>query len=140
MPPLLKAIIGTSLVLLLSPALLACGYGDDETSPENTGQGGSDQQPSAQLEISAENVSFDRNLLVATPNEQVNLIFHNQDAGVLHNVSVYRSRGAEDVIYVGEMFVGVETRTYRFETPGAGSYLYRCDVHPDTMSGSFVVR
>ena len=140
---LTKMLLAAGLITLIASLAVACGGGDDngdDLPADGLGQGGSDQQPSAQLEISALNLLFDKDRLVAPPNTEVSLVFNNNDAGVLHNVSVYRSRNAEEPIFTGELFVGVDTRTYRFETPEAGSYFFRCDSHPDTMNGSFVVR
>lgn len=143
MLPTAKTLIGIGVAVVLAVVVLACGGGDDNATdlvPGNGGQGGADQQPSTQLEITAIDQRFDRDLLVAPPNQQVSLVFHNRDPGVLHNVSLYRSRNAGQPLFVGELFAGVETRTYRFQSPEAGSYFFRCDVHPDTMTGSFVTR
>jgi plastocyanin len=101
------------------------------------GQGGGDA--SEMLSIVAEDLEFDKDELTAPASTQVVLEFQNQDSGVLHNVAIYESSDAAEDIFVGELITGVETTEYEFETPEAGEYFFRCDVHPDTMTGDFIV-
>jgi plastocyanin len=143
MLPAIKALYGIGIAGALAVATMACGGGGDDGNNDtlpNGGQGGADQVPSAQLEITSDAQRFDKDLLVAPPNQQVSIVYHNEDTGVLHNVSLYTNHNAKQPLHVGELFVGDETRTYRFQSPEPGSYFFRCDVHPDTMSGSFVTR
>jgi plastocyanin len=95
--------------------------------------------PSTSLEITSRNILFDKRVLAAPANTEITVTHHNLDAGVLHNVAFYRTRAAQDRIYVQDLYPGVETRTDTFTTPGPGNYFYRCDAHPDTMTGTFVV-
>jgi plastocyanin len=97
----------------------------------------------AVLTISARNLQFDKSTLTAAPNTRITVQFTNNDAGILHNIGFYRNRQATQRLTsdsVGELFAGVATRELSFTTPGAGSYFFRCDVHPDTMIGTFTVR
>ena len=67
------------------------------------------------------------------------MVFNNREA-VPHNVAVYRTQAATEVIYRGEVFSGPRTVTYQFTAPTAtGTYFFRCDVHPTAMAGSFIV-
>lgn len=98
------------------------------------------EQPAEEggLVISAVNIQFDKDELTAPPNTEVTLTFENNDAGIPHNVAVYRTEAAADAIFVGELFNGVKTEEYVFTTPEVGEYYFRCDVHP-AMDGAFVV-
>ena len=134
------------LPMLIVSLLLALSCSDDDNGGEGGGDGpnqtgsAGNGNANGELAIVAEDNLFNKEELTAPANTEVSLEFDNQDAGVLHNVSVYRSSDAQEVIFRGELFPGVETRTYNFETPESGEYFFRCDVHPDTMTGTFIAR
>jgi plastocyanin len=91
------------------------------------------------LEITAKNLAFDKSSLTAKAGQPVQVTFHNEDVGVLHNVSFYTSRAASQAIHKGDLTTGVATVTYNFNAPSTpGTYFFHCDVHPD-MQGNFVV-
>ncbi len=70
----------------------------------------------------------------------VTVNFNNMDAGVLHNVAVYTDSSAATPIFQGATVTGPTTTTYTFTAPATpGTYFFRCDVHPTTMTGTFVV-
>lgn len=92
------------------------------------------------LEVVAKNLQFSPRNLSAPAETEVLLRFDNQDAGVLHNVAFYTDNRAGTQIFVSELFAGPGTRDESFTTPEAGTYFFRCDVHPDTMTGQFTVR
>ncbi len=94
-----------------------------------------------QLEITANNISFDKSSLTARAGQPVQLIMHNRDAGIPHNVAVYTNRSASQKIFAGELDTGPGDKTYSFTAPSApGTYFFRCDVHPDTMTGNFILQ
>jgi plastocyanin len=65
----------------------------------------------------------------------------NQDIGVLHNIAFYTSNRATEKIAVGNLVTGPATDTLTFTAPDRpGTYFFRCDVHPDTMTGAFSVK
>jgi plastocyanin len=105
------------------------------------GSGGSAPPPApGTLTLTGRNLTFDKRSLTAPPNTQTRLQFDNQDGGVLHNVAVYTNNRATTKIFVGELTTGPNVTTYTFTTPGAGTYFFRCDSHPDQMTGTFNVR
>jgi len=66
--------------------------------------------------------------------------FVNNDATIPHNFALYTDRSATGRIFVGDIVTGVKTVTYTFTAPSApGNYFFRCDVHPETITGTFVV-
>ena len=91
--------------------------------------------------VVAKALAFDKRTINASPGARVTVILDNQDAGVLHNIAFYTNRSASQVIFRGVTFPGIAQRTESFDSPNSpGSYFFRCDVHPDTMTGTFAVR
>lgn len=87
------------------------------------------------LEITAVNIAFDKNELTAPAGEPFSLVFHNEDAGVPHNVAVHEGSPTGPEVWKGEVFNGVETRTYEVPALEAGTYGFVCTVHPN-MTGT----
>jgi plastocyanin len=63
------------------------------------------------------------------------LKFDNQD-GAPHNVAIYTDSSASQAKFQGDIFAG-GTRVYSVPALAAGTYYFRCDVHPD-MNGTIV--
>ncbi len=95
---------------------------------------------SVALALMARDIAFDKSTLSAPAGSRVELSFVNADAGVPHNVAFYTDSTATTPIFVGEIITGVSTTTYTFPAPSTpGSYFFRCDPHPATMTGTFIV-
>jgi plastocyanin len=92
------------------------------------------------LQLAAVNSLFNPRSLSAAAGQPVVLQMNNQDNGVLHNFALYNNQSASQRIFVGELVTGPTTVVYNFNAPAPGTYFFRCDVHPDTMTGSFVSR
>lgn len=94
--------------------------------------------------VVARNLQFAPRTLTANAGASFTVALDNQDPGVLHNIAFYTSRGATAPLAgtasVGAIFAGVATQSLTFEPPRTGSFFYRCDVHPDTMTGTLVVQ
>ena len=110
----------------------------EPTEPAESATSGAGQD-SDTLKLVARNLAFLEQQLTAPPNTEVSLELDNQDIGVLHNFALYSDSSAEEPIFVGDLFVGIETREELFTTPDPGRYFFRCDVHPSTMTGTFIV-
>ena len=67
------------------------------------------------------------------------IAFDNQDLGVPHNVAIYTDDSATKSLFIGEMVTGPKKVTYEVGPLARGTYFFRCDVHPTTMTGTFVV-
>jgi plastocyanin len=92
------------------------------------------------LQLTAQNVAFDQRALTASAGGSVTIQFDNKDAGVLHNFALYTDSSASQKIFSGDLSTGPEVVNYTFDAPAPGTYYFRCDVHPDTMNGSFTVK
>ena len=93
-----------------------------------------------QLELVAENLTWSPTTLSAPAATTVQVVTDNRDAGQQHNFALYVDRGYTQVIYQGDLVAGPVTHTDTFDTPSTpGQYFFRCDVHPDQMTGQFTV-
>lgn len=96
-----------------------------------------------EVEISALGIAFSTDAISVAAGGQVRIRFDNQDeAPVEHNVAVYVS--ASDFTPVAEgsvglIFPGPAVDDTVFDVPAAGSYFFRCDIHPTIMTGTFSV-
>ena len=107
-----------------------------ESGPPPTAPAGT-----TQLEISASNLAFDKTSLSAPAGKPVQLTLRNRDASIPHNVSIYTNRSASQSIFKGELDTGPADKVYSIPAnSNPGTYFFRCDVHPDTMTGNFVVQ
>jgi plastocyanin len=83
---------------------------------------------------------FDTDCLAAPAGEAFTIEFDNSDTGQIHNVGIYQSPGGE-AFFQGETITAPDTATYQVEPiEEAGQYHFQCDVHPTTMTGTFVVQ
>lgn len=67
---------------------------------------------------------------------EVTIHFNNQDAGVVHNIQFFSPSGAS--VGATALVAGPSLDALTF-TVGAGTYAYKCDVHPGTMRGRLIV-
>ncbi len=66
------------------------------------------------------------------------LTFDNEDAGVTHNIAIYKDDSLSEALFQGKQFPGIATEEYQIPALEPGTYYFHCDVHP-TMSGTVVV-
>lgn len=92
------------------------------------------------ISLTAQGASFDKSIITVTAGANVTINFNNKDNGVSHNFALYSNSSALTSIFVGQIITGLETTTYRFMAPAtAGTYFFRSDTYPTTMTGSFIV-
>lgn len=87
----------------------------------------------AVIDIAAAVIAFDQSELSAPADAPFQIAFANNDAGVPHNVEI--KDGAGTSVFRGEIFSGIETRTYDVPALAAGAYTFLCTVHPN-MTGT----
>jgi glucose/arabinose dehydrogenase/plastocyanin len=98
--------------------------------------------PSAttQITLTARNFAFDTDRITVPAGSTVVMTFANNDAGIPHNFALYTDKTAKTKIFAGDLVTGIKTVTYTFTAPSApGDYFFRCDVHPELMTGTFIV-
>jgi plastocyanin len=91
------------------------------------------------VNISSLNYRFDKSNITVPAGANVTMVYENKEA-VPHNVAIYTTPAATEVIFKGEVITGPKTITYNFIAPTTpGDYFFRCDVHPAVMTGTFTV-
>jgi len=111
----------------------------EDAGGAGAGGGGATGGP-VTVNITAQNLAFNIRQITASAGVEVTVVLNNQDT-VPHNVSFYTNRGASSAIFKGELVTGPTTITERFTSPSSpGNYFFRCDAHPDTMTGTFTVQ
>ena len=88
------------------------------------------------LQVAALNIAFDPTSLQAPAGEPFAIEFANKDASIPHNVAIRDASG--QAVFTGDIFNGVETRTYTVPALTAGAYAFVCTVHPN-MTGTLTV-
>lgn len=93
------------------------------------------------VDLAAEDIAFDTSTITVPAGAEVTVNFDNKDDGIPHNLAVYTDSSADEEIFVGDTVTGPATTTYTFTAPDdPGTYFFRCDVHPQQMTGDFIVQ
>ena len=92
------------------------------------------------LSVTAQSIHFSSTCLAAPAGKSFTISFANKDSGVPHNIAIYSSSAATKVLFRGQLVTGPKTVTYHVPALPAGTYYFRCDVHPTAMHGTFVVK
>ena len=93
--------------------------------------------PEADLTITAERGSFEPSEIAAPAGTSFEMFFRNLDPAP-HNVSIFTDASVSESRFVGGVITDAST-VYRVPALEAGSYFFRCDVHPE-MTGTLVAR
>ena len=84
-------------------------------------------------------MAFDKSTITVPAGATVVINFDNQDSAP-HNFALYTNSSASTSIFVGQI-IRSDSIIYKFVAPSTpGSYFFRCDVHPFTMTGTFIVQ
>lgn len=95
--------------------------------------------PEVSLMVTARGFAFDTSTITVPAGSRVTITFENKDQGASHNIAFYTSNTLQNIIYIGKIINGPATTTYTFTAPAtAGTYYFRCDLHP-VMNGQFIV-
>ena len=124
------------VAILASVALLAsaCGGGGG-----TGGQGEGGDEAGATVQLVAQDIAFDTEEITLAAGAEATIELDNQDDGLPHNFAMYEDESAATAIFQGEIVEGPTTTEYTFTAPDAGTYFFRCDVHPNQMTGTVVV-
>ena len=87
------------------------------------------------IRLTASGVAYDKSELSVPAGQPFAIAFDNEDASIPHNVAIHESSPTGPEVWKGEVFDGVETRTYDVPALAAGTYGFVCTVHPN-MTGT----
>jgi plastocyanin len=88
----------------------------------------------------AELIAFNSESITVPASAPFTIRFVNYDAGIPHNVAIHEDTGTGPEVYLGEIFNGIDERTYDVPALTAGkTYVYICTVHPN-MLGAIVLQ
>lgn len=137
--------IATMLIILASTiAVLGLAACSSSPAPTTTSSPASTTSPTGKavtVDLVAKNFAFNMSTITVPAGAQVTVNFDNQDSGIPHNFAVYTNSGAASSIFVGQVITGPAKVTYKFTAPaGPGTNFFRCDIHPGSMTGSFIVQ
>lgn len=127
------------LGLIAAMALFgACGGGE---SADDTPEAKSTEEPAcspsgSEVKLVAKNTAFDKNCLAVTAGQGFKVQVENADS-VPHNLSIYEKEGGKQLFNGDPLVNAGQTHTYETGALDAGTYYFRCDVHPE-MDGQFV--
>jgi plastocyanin len=125
--PLSAIPIGLALAVLLA----AC----TASTASTTGSAQPSGAPGADVAITSQDLKFDVTTLTVPAGVRFTLQLTNLEAAP-HNVAIYRDSSASDGLFVGDV-ISSSSIVYQVPALEAGSYFFRCDVHPD-MNGTLV--
>ena len=86
--------------------------------------------------ITAKSSTFDPSTVTVRAGKPVKVFFKNLD-GDPHNVAIYSDASATTKVFGGDVITDAAT-LYEVPAMAAGSYVFRCDVHPN-MKGTVIV-
>ena len=110
-------------------------------APSASAGPGASQQPgeAVTLKLTAAGIAYDTDTLEVPANTPFKIEFTNNDAGIPHNVAIHEGSPTGPVVWTGDIFNGVETRTYDVPALPAGTYGFVCTVHPN-MTGTLTAK
>ena len=109
--------------------------GAPTAAPSDGGTGGT----VVQITLTASGIAYDTDSLEVPADTPFQIVFANNDAGIPHNVAIHEGSPTGPEVWKGEIFNGVETRTYDVPALPAGTYGFVCTVHPN-MTGTLTAK
>jgi plastocyanin len=136
--PFFVTLIGTlGLVALIYLMLFKPTFASSAPTPVAVPSGSG---ASTVVHQTAGEISFGSATMRAPAGTPFQIVFDNQAPGVQHNISIYKDSSASDALFRGDLISGPQTITYKVGALPAGSYFFRCDVHPAQMTGTLAVK
>ena len=127
----MKRLLTAAGLLTLAIILVACGGASGASSAPAS------VAPDA-LKISSTNLQFSTDRLEAKAGQPIQIVYDNQE-GAPHNVAIYRDAGFSQKVFAEDPFSGPKTVVYNVPAQAAGTYYFRCDIHPN-MKGTLEVK
>jgi len=111
------------------------------TDPVGAEPSGGAGGTSTAVSVEAFDTAFDTKTIEAPANSELKVTLTN--TGELpHDIAFYDKEGGSPLVAdaMTPILQGGESATVTFTTPGPGTYFFLCLVHPQEMTGSFVVK
>jgi plastocyanin len=93
--------------------------------------------------VGAQASGFDVNCLAVKAGAAFTVDFTNNDGVVPHNFEIFTDSSATTRLggagSPGEIVAGGSSTKYNVDPLQAGTYFFHCDIHPTTMTGTFIV-
>lgn len=128
---------GLVLSVALAAAAAGCSKGaGHESLPARCAVTGSSVQ------LVAQDIRFQQRCLGVVANRPFDIVFLNKDGNTAHNVVIYGpgSGGSSGPkVFQGKVITGFARTTYAVRSLPAGTYLFRCEIHPEEMFGRLTV-
>ena len=136
-----KFAMGAAASLLISLAVggFAVGAGLNLFASSSAGGGGVPPPPPDPYTVRATDNRFSTATLQAPPATEVTFTLTNRGIAK-HNLNFLQAAGGAEIAKTELIDGGGASATLKFTTPGEGTYYFQCDVHPEQMKGSFVVK
>jgi plastocyanin len=96
-------------------------------------------QPSGPVVTANDPTAFDPNTIELPGGQPATITFDNEDPGVTHNFDVYRDKDYTQEIAKTPDVTGIGTGQVALPALDPGTYYFRCDFHPTTMTGTITV-
>jgi plastocyanin len=122
----------SALALVLAALALtaaACASGSPSTEPS---------YPADAVIISADNMTFSTDQLIVPAGKPFTLVFKNKEA-VPHNVAITTEADGKGTVLFRFDPITAKTGVYDVPAIAAGTYFFRCDVHP-SMHGTVLAQ
>jgi plastocyanin len=129
----MQRLLATLALAAVAIAAAACGTGN--AAQPSDAPSAPPASPDGPF-ISSDNLAWDRDELRVPAGKAFQLVYENRE-GPPHNVAIYTDESAKTPVFVGDIISGPRTVTYQVPAIAAGTYFFRCDVHPE-MKGSVV--
>lgn len=132
-------IVALVIILYMMVFKPTFGVGDLAATPVPAATSSGAPAPGVSVAVSAQNSAFATSSLTAPAGTPFTIVFDNQDAGVQHNVAIYKDSALSQGLFRGALVSGPATVRYSVQALPAGNYVFHCDVHPP-MTGTLVVK
>jgi len=126
-----------TLAIAATLALAACSSSDaSEPAGSDNAGGGTVAVTDGAITLTADGMAFDASVIEATAGEDFTLTLVNNDSAP-HNWALYTEEGGETIV-TGDVADPGGTVTVDVSGLDAGTYFFKCDIHPE-MNGSVEV-
>jgi plastocyanin len=128
------------ILFLMATLITVGGWSIDTTSAAVRAQAAPSSSAGGPggLAVVAQNIQFSPTKVTAPAGTPFDITFENKDK-IPHNWAVYPSATDPAELFKGDIVTGPTVVTYHVPALKAGTYQFRCDVHPASMFGTLVV-